>query len=236
MIKDKIYTGNLNITENKVFIDTTINYNAIEIDYIGNLAINVLLPDYFMVSKGANKVIIIKFQKNETISSDLFEYTGQCLITKAFMCSDYNKKHNLLVNKPSLELWNTISSNWEDLTNNWEDIDFEGRNDDIKTLDIKSNYDESTRSYTIKREHIDKPVNIAKKDTLQARLSGLTTNGLEYKKATNNETYSGSYYVNLITKEIFTESDELLIPIKSTKKIKKGLSYGTRTPSDNYTG
>ena len=63
MLKEKIYTGRINITESKVFIDTDINYNAIEIDYIGNLSITSLLPDYFMISKGNNKIVIVKFQK-----------------------------------------------------------------------------------------------------------------------------------------------------------------------------
>ena len=236
MLKEKIYTGRINITESKVFIDTDINYSAIEINYIGNLAITSLLPEYFMMSKGNNKILIVKFQKNDIITSDLFEYTGQCLITKSYIYSNYEEKHSLIINKPSLELWNTLASNWEDLTNNWEDIDFEGRNDDIKSLNIKNIYDESTNSYTTEREYITKPSNIAKKSRYSGRLSGLTTNGLEYKKATNNEAYTGSYYVNLITKEVFTDGGDLLIPIKSTDKIRKGISYGTRASSDNYTG
>ena len=242
--KEKSYTGNLNITESKVFIDTDIDYAAIEINYIGTLAIKSLLPNNFLVSKGSSKVIILKFSNDNTIQSDLFKYMGQCLITKASIYKKDKTKHKLVINKSSLQLWNALrkqdradgekSYDYDTLTRNWEDIKFEGRNNDIRKITYKNIYDKDANTNTLKKEIIKKPLNIAQKDRLSNKLTGLNTKGQEYKKALNNENYAGGYYVSLSTNKIYTDNDELLKPIKDIKQIRKGKQYGTRTSSNNY--
>ena len=241
MNKDKQYIGNLNISETSVEVDTDINYVGIEIEFIGRMSIESLLPSYYLVSKGKNKIIILKFLKNEIIQNELFNYTGQCLISKAILIDNKNVKHTLYLNKPSLQLWNTLYDSetadgydWATLTRNWEDIDFEGRNDDIKSLNLVKDYDKETKTLSITREYIKKPTRIAKKDTLNTRLTDLYTNGQEYKKVSNNEDYSGKYYVDLNTKKVYTESEELLKAKKDITKIRKGMSYGTKLSSSNY--
>ena len=247
MIKEKIYTGNLNITESKVFVDTEINYRAIEINYIGTLAIESLLPSNYLVTKGSSKVIILNFSNDVTIESDLFKYMGQCLITEASIYKKDKTKHKLLIARTALQLWNTLRKqdrsdgtktyDYDYLTRNWEDMKFEGRSNDIKKLVTKNIYDKEANTNTLKQETIEKPSNVAQNDIISNKLTGLYTKGQEYKKVSNNEYYSGNYYININTKKIYTESGELLIAIKDIKQIKKGkkvTGYGSRTSSDNY--
>ena len=241
MNKTKKHTGNLNISETQVSVDTNINYVGIEITFIGRMAIESVLPSYYLVQKGNNKIVILKFLNNDEIHNDLFNYFGQCLISRATIVDKDNVKHNLYINKLALELWNTLydvdvtaGNDWDSLTRNWEDIDFEGRNDDVKKLTIIKDYDKETKSISITRQYSKKPVNIAKKDRNSARLTDLYTKGQEYKKVSNNTDYSGKYYIDLTTKQIYTDSGELLTTIKDIKKIIKGISHGTKLSSSNY--
>ena len=50
MNREKKYTGNLNIGKKNVSIDTDINYQAIEIEYIGTINISSLLPNNYIVN------------------------------------------------------------------------------------------------------------------------------------------------------------------------------------------
>ena len=66
--------NNLIIKQKSVEIDTEISYAAIEIRYRGEMYIKNNLPNNFIVRKGNNKIIILRFSKDDTINKDLFEY------------------------------------------------------------------------------------------------------------------------------------------------------------------
>ena len=68
------YKGNLNIGKEKVSIDTDINYQAIQMEYVGTINIKSLLPNNYIVSSGNNKIIIAKLTKDDNNLLDLFTY------------------------------------------------------------------------------------------------------------------------------------------------------------------
>tara|TARA_R110000824_G_scaffold178361_6_gene358015 strand:+ start:1460 stop:2164 length:705 start_codon:yes stop_codon:yes gene_type:complete len=234
MIKNKNNIGRINITETDVLIDTDINYRAIEIHYTKTMSIKGLMPSYFLIKKSENKILIIKFQENNHIQEELFSYIGECNIIRAYLVDEKHSMQELIINKPALQLWDTLDQDWESLTANWEDIGFEGRNNDIEKLNIKHIRDKEAGTHTITREPVNTIQRTAQKDRLSNKLAGLNTKGQEYKKALNNENYSGKYYIDLTTNKLYTDNNELLIPIKDIKQIRKGKQYGTRTPSNNY--
>ena len=155
----KNYNGNLNIGKKVVSVDTDINYQAIEIKYIGTININKLLPSNYLVQSGSNKVIIIKLTHNDEILTDLFSYRGRTLITKCIIVDKELNSYNLFVNKSNLELWNTLSrtqksgttdgveQDWAYITRDWEDIDYDGVNNKYKYNHIKTTYDKENRKY-----------------------------------------------------------------------------------------
>ena len=235
MIKNKNNIGRINITETNVSIDTDINYRAIELHYTKTMSIEGLMPSYFLIKKGKNKILIIKFQQNNHIQEELFAYIGECNITRAYLVNEEHILQELRINRASLDNYNLLENqDWATLTRSWEDISFEGRNNDIKKLNIKHIRDKEAGTHTIVREPVNKIQRVAQKDRLNNILSGLNTKGQEYRKAANNQEYAGDYYVDLNTNELYTDNDELLKPIKDIKQIRKGKQYGTRTPSNNY--
>ena len=235
MIKNKNNIGRINITETDVSIDTDINYRAIELHYTRTMSIEGLLPSYFLIKKGENKILIIKFQQNNHIQEELFSYIGECNITRACLVDENHILQELRINRASLDIYNLLENqDWATLTRKWEDTSFEGRNNDIKKLNIKHIRDKEAKTHTIVKEPANTIQRATQKDRLNNILSGLNTKGQEYKKALNNENYAGGYYVSLSTNKIYTDNDELLKPIKDIKQIRKGKQYGTRTPSNNY--
>ena len=66
---------------------------------------------------------------------------------------------------------------------------------------------------------------MAQKDRLNSKLTGFNTKGQEYKKVSNNQKYSGAYYVDLNTNKLYTDNDELLTPIKDIKQINYKISF-----------
>ena len=97
--------NNLIIKQKSVEIDTEISYAAIEIRYRGEMYIKNNLPNNFIVRKGNNKIIILRFSKDDTIHTDLFEYSGSCNIYYAMMVDKDLNTYDLLVKKPALELY-----------------------------------------------------------------------------------------------------------------------------------
>ena len=162
MIKRQGHIRSLNINESKVSIDVDINWQGIEIDYVGNMSITTLLPSEYMVANGNGKILIIKMTNNNDLALDLFDYTGSAMITKCIIgtnCmlvdSDLNK-HNLYINKSNLQLWNTLRGanasqddmDWAYFGENWEDIDFDGNNKKMSYIYQKNVYDKEAKSFT----------------------------------------------------------------------------------------
>ena len=162
MIKEKTYTGNLNIGKKIVSVDTDIDFKVIVIHYIGQLKIRQLNRDDITTIYGNNKILIAN-PKNKKIS-ELFEYKGLALFTKCILTDTSRNKHNLYINKSNLELWNTLQKTekvgttdgveqaWESLTRFWEDIDFDGNNAKKPYIHRTTSYDKETKTYTTIKE------------------------------------------------------------------------------------
>lgn len=148
----KTYKGNLNIGEKIVSVDTDINYQAIEIKYVGTINITSLLPSNYIVANGNNKIIIVKMVKNETILNDLFSYRGMAMITECKLVKTDLTTHNLYVNKSALQMWSRLTTTWENLTDKWEDLDFDGRNNKKAYMYRKRIYDKENETFTTKKE------------------------------------------------------------------------------------
>ena len=155
MNRTKKYTGNLNIGKNVVSLDTDIVYQAIQIEYIGTINIISLLPNNYILQKGANRIIIVKMEKSDTIISDLFEYRGMAMITHCMLVGPDLNKH-----KSNLQLWNTLQApdssennmDWAYFGENWEDIDFDGKNNKKNYLHRKTTFNKETNTYTTTKE------------------------------------------------------------------------------------
>ena len=148
----KTYNGNLNISKNAVSIETDYIYQGIEIDYIGVLNIETTLPSDYIVSKGNNKIIIIKLQHNNKNIIDLFTYTGKAIISKCVLVTKELESYNLYINNTALELYDALEGNWEDYTRSWQDISFDGINKKYNYQYRKANYDKDTKTYTTTKE------------------------------------------------------------------------------------
>ena len=160
----KTYNGNLNVGRDIVSVDTDINYQGIQIDYVGTMNITSLLPNDYIVSNGNNKIIIVKMVKNDEILNDLFSYKGMAMITHCMVVKSNLQQHNLYVNKPALELWNTLQrtesdgstsgtvQDWAYLTRNWEDIDFDGKNNKKPFIHRATSFDKEANTFTTTRE------------------------------------------------------------------------------------
>ncbi|QDP67915.1 MAG: hypothetical protein Tp1122DCM00d2C27307611_5 [Prokaryotic dsDNA virus sp.] len=146
------YNGNLNIDKTTVSIETDYIYQGIEINYVGQINITSLLPSQYLVSKGSNKIIIIKLEKSTNNLTDLFTYKGKALITKCKVITKELKSYNLYINKLSLELYNTLKGKWEDNTRNWQDLSFDGNNKKYNYQYKKTSYDKENKSYTTIKE------------------------------------------------------------------------------------
>ena len=148
----KTYNGNLNISKNAVSIETDYIYQGIEIDYIGVLNIETTLPSDYIVSKGNNKIIIIKLQHNNKNIIDLFTYTGKAIISKCVLVTKELESYNLYINNTALELYDALEGNWEDYTRSWQDISFDGNNKKYNYQYRKAIYDKDTKTYTTTKE------------------------------------------------------------------------------------
>tara|TARA_R110002020_G_scaffold249466_1_gene463414 strand:+ start:60 stop:566 length:507 start_codon:yes stop_codon:yes gene_type:complete len=160
MNKEKTYKGNLNIGKKVVSIETDKNWAGIEITFAGNMRINSLLGDDFIVNTGRKKIIVMKLNQTEYLDYDLFEYTGRAMITRCNIVTPELDEFSLYVNKHSLQLWNTlmkserdgetagVEQDWAYLGENWEDLDFDGNNDKRDYIYRRTIYDKESKTYT----------------------------------------------------------------------------------------
>ena len=122
------YKGNLNIGKEKVSIDTDINYQAIQMEYVGTINIKSLLPNNYIVSSGNNKIIIAKLTKDDNNFLDLFTYKGLAIISNCMLVTKDLQKHNLYINKSNIETYDMLDGLWDNQTRNFEDLEFDGNN------------------------------------------------------------------------------------------------------------
>ena len=151
------------IKEKLVEINTDIVYQGIEIRYKGELYINNKLPNDFIVQKGNNKIIIIRFSTNDEIIEELFEYNGNCNIYYAKMVDKDLNEYNLITKKPALQTWSALGTKrlddnrttkylWESLTTNYDDVTFNGNNSEDKALKQGVKIDNEEKTRTTKKE------------------------------------------------------------------------------------
>ena len=165
MIKRKTYKGNLNIGEHIVSIDTDIEFQGIEIEYVGSMTIISLLSSDYLVKIGGNKIIIVKMSLNEEKITDLFQYKGVAMISRCRIITPEFESIKMSINKLILQLWNTLmktqrtetggagtEQDWAYLGENWEDIDFDGKNNKKYYTYRKTTYDEDAKTYTTTKE------------------------------------------------------------------------------------
>ena len=152
MNRKKTYNGNLNIGQKTIRIDTNINYQGIEIEYVGTINITSLLPSSYIVKSGNNKVIIIKLIKNDDILSDLFTYKGVAMITKGMIVTQDLETHNIYINKSNLELYNRLDGDYDNISKNWNDLSFDGNNNKKSYIYRKSTLDEENKTFTTIKE------------------------------------------------------------------------------------
>jgi|TARA_Y100000015_G_scaffold38854_1_gene42148 hypothetical protein len=152
MNNNKIYKGNLNVGQKIVKIVTDINYQCIEIEYIGTINITSTLPQSYIVKNGNNKIIITKLIKDENILSDLFSYKGRAMITKCILLTDDLKQHNIYINKLALELYNTLDGTYDFIDTNWNHLTFDGNNNKKSYIYRKSTLDEENNTFTTIKE------------------------------------------------------------------------------------
>ena len=164
------------IKEKSVEINTDIVYQGIEIRYKGELYINNKLPNDFIVQKGNNKIIIIRFSTNDEIIEELFEYNGNCNIYYAKMVDKDLNEYDLITKKPALQTWGALGTKrlddnstskylWESLTTNYDDLYFNGNNSYAKTLKQVSKIDNEANPITTTKETSRKLSYLGKKDT-----------------------------------------------------------------------
>tara|TARA_B100000073_G_scaffold330942_1_gene319885 strand:+ start:692 stop:1162 length:471 start_codon:yes stop_codon:yes gene_type:complete len=152
MNNNKIYKGNLNVGQKIVKVVTDINYQCIEIEYIGTINITSTLPQSYIVKNGNNKIIITKLIKDENILSDLFSYKGRAMITKCILLTDDLKQHNIYINKLALELYNTLDGTYDFIDTNWNHLTFDGNNNKKSYIYRKSTLDEENNTFTTIKE------------------------------------------------------------------------------------
>ena len=135
----------LNVGKQIVSIDKEVNYQAIEIEYVGTINIISLLSDDYIIKNNNNKIIILKLSNNNKRKEELFKYNGVATIIRC------TKKHKL-------DFWHLlgvdddIKTTWDKLNRNYEDLNYDGYNNKKKYIHRKTTYDNETRKYTTTRE------------------------------------------------------------------------------------
>jgi hypothetical protein len=183
------------INNNNVEIETDIVYKAIDLYYDGELYIENLLPSDYLVQKGNRQIIIIRFNRNDEILKELFNYDGYCNIFSAYLIDQENLQVPLIIEKPAALTWEKMgtrknSSNeerkvdWEYMTTSYNDMDNTGRNDYIKSFKFKRTVDDEGRTKTGTKELSRKLSLKNKKDINLTTLESLGVKTKEIKKAT----------------------------------------------------
>ena len=164
MAKEYSYKGRLIVGKAKVYIDTELKYQGLEINYVGDINMTSLLPNNYIVANGNGKIIIIKTTKDENNYKDLFSYLGMAIITKCLLVDIDLNKYLLPIDKTSLEIWNKLGrtkrsytgdsegQDWAYITRNWQDINFDGINNKLAYIHSKSEYDVEAKKITRTRE------------------------------------------------------------------------------------
>ena len=183
------------INNKNVEIETDIVYKAIELYYDGELYIENLLPSDYIVQKGNRQIIIIRFNRNDEILKELFNYDGYCNIFSAYLIDQENLQVPLIIEKPAALTWEKMgtrknSSNeerkvdWEYMTTSYNDMDNTGRNDYINSFKFKRTVDDEGRTKTGTKELSRKLSLKNKKDINLTTLESLGVKTKEIKKAT----------------------------------------------------
>ena len=183
------------INNNNVEIETDIVYKAIDLYYDGELYIENLLPSDYLVQKGNRQIIIIRFNRNDEILKELFNYDGYCNIFSAYLIDQENLQVPLIIEKPAALTWEKMgtrknSSNeerkvdWEYMTTSYNDMENTGRNDYIKSFKFKRTIDDEGRTKTGTKELSRKLSLKNKKDINLTTLESLGVKTKEIKKAT----------------------------------------------------
>jgi len=193
--------NNILINNNNVVIETDIVYQAIEINFIGNLYITNNLPNDYLVKKKNTKILIFRFNNNDNIESDLFSYNGSCNITSAKIVDQNLQVHALNIKKPKLKTWNRLSQRWNGTNINWNKLRSQSRNDYSEI--VKYKIVDGKKEKTTETQRI---FNYNKKDKNLTILGNLdATNGL-YKIKANNTPYNGKFHINIKTMKMMTGS------------------------------
>ena len=183
------------INNKNVEIETDIVYKAIDLYYDGELYIENLLPSDYLVQKGNRQIIIIRFNRNDEILKELFNYDGYCNIFSAYLIDQENLQVPLIIEKPAALTWEKMgtrknSSNeerkvdWEYMTTSYNDMENTGRNDYIKSFKFKRTVDDEGRTKTGTKELSRKLSLKNKKDINLTTLESLGVKTKEIKKAT----------------------------------------------------
>lgn len=186
----------INIGKHIVEIETDSIYKAIEIHFQGNLSITNLLPNDYLVRKGAGKLIILRLNRGVDIYTELFRYYGACIIYGARLIDENNDIHSLTIKKNFLQTWEKLTSKWESLTTNWEDLTGGIRNDGIKKFVYEK--DNSQANATIEKAVITYPTKY-RKDRNMRILGNQNTSSGNYKIKGENTPYKGKFHIYLDT-------------------------------------
>ena len=155
----------ININEQLVTIDTEIPYKAIELLYYGELYIDNVMPNDYIVQKGNGKIIIIRFNTNVEIVTDLFKYDGSCGVYEGYLLDQDKTKHQLSIKRKSSSNFNTMyGQKWEYISNDYNTIKNDISNDRIDSLKIRNEIDTTTGKSTQIKEIVRTNKQLSKKD------------------------------------------------------------------------
>ena len=119
------------------------------------------MPDDYIVMKDNGKIIILRFNRNNEIIKELFNYDGVCKLHDAFLVDENNEKQYLKIEHISVKTWDLLNQTkdgsskhqWDKLTDDYEIMLNTNRNDLIQG----SKYDDT-------REQVLVPKKLQKKD------------------------------------------------------------------------
>ena len=210
-------SNTINIGRHIVEIDTDIVYKAIEIDYQGNLSISNLLPNDYLVRKGAGKLIILRLNRGDDIYTELFRYYGACLIYGARLVDENNQIQNLTIEKNYIQTWNKLTALWNRCSVNYEDLTGGIRNDGVQKTMLVDNED-----YTKTEKIVTTYPTKYKSDRNMKILGNQYTSNGNYRIKGKNTPYTGKFHIYLDTHKIMTgempeESSKQLIRTKGKK-------------------
>ena len=181
----------ININEQLVTIDTEIPYKAIELLYYGELYIDNVMPNDYIVQKGNGKIIIIRFNTNVEIVTDLFKYDGSCGVYEGYLLDQDKTKHQLSIKRKSSANFNTMyGQKWEYISSDYNTIKNDISNDKIDSLKIRNEIDTTTGKKTQIKEIVRTTKQLSKKDKNLTTIESFeeqTENEIEASDATGDQ-------------------------------------------------